>query len=236
MPNIDHFLPFSLREVPLARAILNGKNADAKEMSCWSSLLRLDSQSVMTHPTIGGESTSLSNSVVHLVDDRSAKELPETGAVSFCESLPASHRWALFSSSTSSLTDSLVWKYKPRSVIVRISISKVSPSARSHRKRWTAWKRWPVRSSECLRPRGFCWTMLSFRDACVVPGGEGTNEHLYGGNGDFHGRKSSLLSSASDYARSVHNEQHSSMVNRANSPNSDKTVSFFDERSQMKSK
>jgi hypothetical protein len=24
-PNIDHFLPFSLREVPLARAFLNGK-------------------------------------------------------------------------------------------------------------------------------------------------------------------------------------------------------------------
>ncbi|CAF4440615.1 unnamed protein product, partial [Rotaria sp. Silwood2] len=75
--NIDNFLPFSLREVAIARAILN------------------DTQSVMTHPTIGGDSTSLSNSVAHLVDDRSngsTKALPGTGAISLCESLPASNR------------------------------------------------------------------------------------------------------------------------------------------------
>ena len=52
------------------------------------------------------------------------------------------------------------------------------------------------------------------------------------GTGDFHGRKSSLLSSSSDYARSINSEHH----NRAGSPNSDKTVSFFDERVKVKSK
>jgi hypothetical protein len=49
----------------------------------------------MTHPTIGGDSTSLTNSVAHLVDDRSnesTKALPGTGAVSLCESLPPSNR------------------------------------------------------------------------------------------------------------------------------------------------
>jgi hypothetical protein len=34
------------------------------------SLIRADNQSVMTHPTIGGDSTSLSNSVAQLVDER----------------------------------------------------------------------------------------------------------------------------------------------------------------------
>ncbi len=56
----------------------------------------LDNQSVMTHPTIGGDSTSLSNSVAHLVDDRSnesTKALPGTGAISLCESLPPSNRY-----------------------------------------------------------------------------------------------------------------------------------------------
>jgi hypothetical protein len=55
----------------------------------------LDNQSVMTHPTIGGDSTSLSNSVAHFVDDRSnesTKALPGTGAISLCESLPPSNR------------------------------------------------------------------------------------------------------------------------------------------------
>ena len=46
----------------------------------------------MTHPTIGGDSTSLSNSVAHLVDDRSTKALPDTGAISLSESLPPSNR------------------------------------------------------------------------------------------------------------------------------------------------
>jgi len=56
----------------------------------------IDNQSVMTHPTIGGDSTSLSNSVAHLVDDRSnesTKALPGTGAISLCESLPPSNRY-----------------------------------------------------------------------------------------------------------------------------------------------
>ncbi len=55
----------------------------------------LDNQSVMTHPTIGGDSTSLSNSVAHFVDERSnesTKVLPSTGAISLCESLPPSNR------------------------------------------------------------------------------------------------------------------------------------------------
>ncbi len=55
----------------------------------------LDTQSVLTHPTIGGDSNSLSNSVVHLVDDRSnesTKALPGTGAVSLCESIPPLNR------------------------------------------------------------------------------------------------------------------------------------------------
>jgi hypothetical protein len=29
-PNLDHFLPFSLREVAIARALLNGKKFDTK--------------------------------------------------------------------------------------------------------------------------------------------------------------------------------------------------------------
>ena len=94
-PNIDNFLPFSLREVPIARAILNGKKNQI--FGDYSYLFRyyLDNQSVMTHPTIGGDSTSLSNSVAHFVDDRSngsTKALPGTGAISLCESLPPSNR------------------------------------------------------------------------------------------------------------------------------------------------
>lgn len=94
-PNIDHFLPFSLREVPIARAILNGKiRVDYCEINL-TERYRLDNQSVMTHPTIGGDTTSLSNSVAHFVDDRSnesTKALPGTGAISLCESLPPSNR------------------------------------------------------------------------------------------------------------------------------------------------
>jgi len=59
----------------------------------------IDNQSVMTHPTIGGDSTSLSNSVAHLVDDRSnesTKALPGTGAVSLCESLPPNRYEEIF--------------------------------------------------------------------------------------------------------------------------------------------
>jgi hypothetical protein len=65
---------------------------------------------------------------------------------------------------------------------------------------------------------------------------EYNSDNVCGSNGDFNGRKSSLLSSASDYARSINTEQHHSTVNRAGSPNSDKTVSFFDERVKVKSK
>jgi hypothetical protein len=49
----------------------------------------------MIHPTIGGDTNSLSNSVAHLVDDRSnesTKGLSGTGAVSLCESLPPTNR------------------------------------------------------------------------------------------------------------------------------------------------
>jgi len=89
-----------LREVPIARAFLNGKqkhllvNLKTKGFVCI-----LDNQSVMTHPTIGGDSTSLSNSVAHLVDDRSnesTKALPGTGAVSLCESLPPNRYEEIF--------------------------------------------------------------------------------------------------------------------------------------------
>jgi hypothetical protein len=78
----------------------------------------------------------------------------------------------------------------------------------------------------------------SIKDACTVPGIEYNNDPICRGNGDSSGRKSSLLSSASDYARSINIEQqsHHSTVNRAGSPNSDKTVSFFDERAKVKSK
>ena len=69
----------------------------------------LDTQSVLTQPTIGsaGDSTSLSNSVTHLVDDRSegsTKALPGTGAVSLCESLPASNRYVFLLFAVNSLT------------------------------------------------------------------------------------------------------------------------------------
>jgi len=67
----------------------------------------------------------------------------------------------------------------------------------------------------------------SIKDACVVPGVEYNNDNICGGTGDFNARKS-----ASDYARSINIEQH----HRANSPNSDKTVSFFDERVKVKTK
>ena len=75
----------------------------------------------------------------------------------------------------------------------------------------------------------------NFRDACVVPGIEFNHENICGGTGDCNGRKSSLLSSASDYARSISVEQQH-QHHRANSPNSDKTVSFFDERIKAKGK
>ncbi len=79
-----------------------------------------------------------------------------------------------------------------------------------------------------------------FRDACAVPSVEYNNDNVCGGTGDSTGRKSSLLSSASDYARSINLEQqqqsHHPHVNRAGSPYSDKTVSFFDERVKVKSK
>jgi len=95
-PNIDNFLPFSLREVPIARAFLNGKIKKNNQFKIEKYFDILDNQSVMTHPTIGGDSTSLSNSVAHLVDDRSnesTKALPGTGAISLCESLPPSNRY-----------------------------------------------------------------------------------------------------------------------------------------------
>jgi len=78
--------------------------------------------------------------------------------------------------------------------------------------------------------------MMIFRDACAAPGVEFNSDNVCGGTGDFNGRKSSLLSSVSDYARSMSIEQNHSVVNRAGSPNSDKTVSFFDERVKVKSK
>jgi hypothetical protein len=74
--------------------------------------------------------------------------------------------------------------------------------------------------------------IFSSRDACAVPNEEYNTEIICGGTGDFNGRKSSLLSSVSDYARSVNHDQH----HRANSPNSDKTVSFLDEHIKIKSK
>ncbi|CAF4053227.1 unnamed protein product [Rotaria sp. Silwood2] len=79
----------------------------------------------------------------------------------------------------------------------------------------------------------------SIKDACTVPGVEYNNDNICNINGDPTGRKSSLLSSASDYARSINIEQqqsHHSNVIRAGSPYSDKTVSFFDERVKAKSK
>ncbi len=80
-----------MREVPIARAFLNGKRKFISRFKNKGIFCIIDNQSVMTHPTIGGDSTSLSNSVAHLVDDRSnesTKALPGTGAVSLCESLP----------------------------------------------------------------------------------------------------------------------------------------------------
>lgn len=94
-PNLDNFLPFSIRDVAIARAILNGRKRLNSKLFLIHCLFSVDTQSVMTHPTIGGDSTSLSNSVTHLVDDRSnesTKALPGTGAISLCESLPTSNR------------------------------------------------------------------------------------------------------------------------------------------------
>lgn len=78
--------------MPIARAILNGKTTSSHLMKIF---FFADNQSVMTHPTIGGDTTSLSNSVAHFIDDRSngsTKALPGTGAISLCESLPPSNR------------------------------------------------------------------------------------------------------------------------------------------------
>ncbi|CAF4296564.1 unnamed protein product [Rotaria sp. Silwood2] len=187
-PNLDNFLPFSLRDVPIARTIFN------------------DNQSVMTHPTIGGDSTSLSNSVVHLIDDRSndsTKALPGTGAVSLCESLPPSNRLEV----QAEVSDCKSFD------IESITISEKSSKTMDSLKALAG----------------------SIKDACTVPGVEYNNDIICGGTGDFSGRKSSLLSSASDYARSINVEQQHSTLNRAGSPNSDKTVSFFDERVKVKS-
>ncbi|CAF0720321.1 unnamed protein product [Adineta steineri] len=184
-PNIDNFLPFSLREVAIARAILN------------------DTQSVMTHPTIGGDSNSLSNSVVQLVDDRSnesTKALPGTGAVSLCESLAPSNRLEV----QAEISDCKSFD------IESITISEKSSKTMDSLKALAG----------------------SIKDACAVPS-IGYNDNICGSNGDSIVRKSSLLSSASDYARSISVDQH---VNRAGSPYSDKTVSFFDERVKVKSK
>lgn len=69
----------------------------------------------------------------------------------------------------------------------------------------------------------------------MVPNVEYSNENIPLSHADSNGRKSSLLSSASDYARSINIEQHGN-VNRAGSPYNDKTVSFVDEPSKVKSK
>ncbi|CAF3492011.1 unnamed protein product [Rotaria socialis] len=186
--NIESILPFSLRDLPLARTILN------------------DNQSVMTHPTIGGDSTSLSNSVVHLIDDRSnesTKALPGTGAVSLCESLPPSHRVEV----QAEVSDCK--SYDIESITISEKSSKTMDSLKA--------------------------LAGSIKDACAVPGVEYNNDTICGSTSDSNGRKSSLLSSASDYARSINIEQHSTL-HRAGSPNTDKTVSFFDERVKVKSK
>jgi len=172
--------------MPIARAILN------------------DNQSVMTHPTIGGDSTSLSNSVAHFVDDRSnesTKALPGTGAISLCESLPPSNRLEV----QAEVSDCK--SYDIESITISEKSSKTMDSLKA--------------------------LAGSIKDACAVPNPEYNNpENVCGGTGDFNGRKSSLLSSASDYARSISIDQH----HRANSPNNDKTVSFFDEHVKVKSK
>jgi len=192
--NLDNFLPFSLRDVAIARVILN------------------DTQSVMTHPTIGGETNSLSNSVAHLVDDRSnesTKALPGTGAVSLCESLPTSNRLEV----QAEVSDCKSFD------IESITISEKSSKTMDSLKALAG----------------------SIKDACTTPGIELTNETGVAaaavGSGDATGRKSSLLSSASDYARSISvDQQQTTNHNRAGSPYSDKTVSFFDERTKLKSK
>ncbi|CAF1288908.1 unnamed protein product [Adineta ricciae] len=191
-PNIDNFLPFSLREVAIARAILN------------------DTQSVMTHPTIGGDSNSLSNSVVHLIDDRSnesTKALPGTGAVSLCESIPASNRLEVQAEVSDCKSFDL------ESITISEKSSKTMDSLKA--------------------------LAGSIKDACAVPGVEYNHDAASIGIGETTGRKSSLLSSASDYARSISVDQQQSQpgnLNRAGSPYSDKTVSFYDERVKIKSK
>ncbi|CAM4769681.1 unnamed protein product [Rotaria magnacalcarata] len=192
--NIDSFLPFSLREVAIARAFLN------------------DTQSVMTHPTIGGDSASLSNSVAHLVDDRSnesTKALPGTGAISLCESLPTSNRLEV----QAEVSDCKSFD------IESITISEKSSKTMDSLKALAG----------------------SIKDACTTaPCVEYTNDNISNQtHGDSTVRKSSLLSSASDYARSISIEQqqpHHSNVTRAGSPYNDKTVSFFDERVKAKLK
>ncbi len=87
----------------------------------------------MTHPTIGGDSNSLSNSVGHLVDDRSnesTKALPGTGAVSLCESLQPSNRYVLKTKENLDVINfffriNLVSKFKLKLVIVKVLILKV---------------------------------------------------------------------------------------------------------------
>jgi hypothetical protein len=86
-----------------------------------------------------------------------------------------------------------------------------------------------------LSSQRMIWPFHLFRDACAAPGTEYNNENICSGNHDSIGRKSSLLSSASDYARSISAEQQTN-INRASSPSNDKTVSFFDERIKVKSK
>lgn len=69
------------------------------------------------------------------------------------------------------------------------------------------------------------------RDACVVHGLENSGDPV-----DSHGRKLSLLSSASDYSRSIQSDGQAAGIHRSSSPCGDKTVSFFDERNKSKTK
>ncbi|CAF0863326.1 unnamed protein product, partial [Didymodactylos carnosus] len=200
--NNDNILPFNIRDVAIARAILN------------------DTQSVLTHPTTGdgslGMSNSLSNSVNHLIDDRSSqstKALAGTAGASICESLPASNRLEV----QAEMNDCK--NYDIESITISEKSSKTMDSLKA--------------------------LAGSIKDACVVPGEYGEC-YIYGSNT----RKSSLLSSASDYARSVISEQphfhHCQTTNattiiintnRASSPiQSEKNVSFSDESIRLKLK
>ena len=87
--------------------------------------------------------------------------------------------------------------------------------------------------------RNYSLCLSISRDACAVPGVEYNHDAASVGIAETIGRKSSLLSSASDYARSISVDQQQSQpsnLNRAGSPYSDKTVSFYDERVKVKSK